>query len=254
MLVKEKFVAEQGHWYCAKTGEPRYTIIGKNGKERNTTLRDAREHNLVPSVTTLLSQLNKPGLTNWLNQQLLLAALTLPRKEGESEEDYIDRIMIDSKSASREASQRGTDIHAVIEQFYRGDVYLPEYPVYVYKVNQALVEAFGPQNWIAEESFAHPSFFGGKVDLYAKSGFVVDVKTTEKDVAEIKPYHEWLMQLSAYRNGLNIPMARCANIFVNANTNEVRVIEHAETDLQDAWECFQYLLMFYKRKNKLQGL
>ena len=30
------------HWYCAITGAPRYTSIGKNGKERNTTLRDAK--------------------------------------------------------------------------------------------------------------------------------------------------------------------------------------------------------------------
>lgn len=251
MLVQKSYVAESGHFYCGTTGEPRYTIIGKNGKERNTNVADAREHGLVPSVTTILSQIAKPGLTNWLNQQLLLAALTLPRKEGESEEDWIDRIMVDSKSASKEASQRGTDIHAVIEQFYRGDAYLPEYPTYVHKTNQALVEAFGPQQWVAEESFAHASGFGGKVDLHAKSGFVVDIKTTEKDVSKIKPFDDHLMQLSAYRNGLNIPMARCANVFVNAQTNEVRVIEHAENDLQDAWECFQYLLMYYKRKNRL---
>lgn len=251
MFVQKNYVAESGHWYCAKTGEPRYTTIAANGKERSTTLADARKHGYVPSVTTLLSQISKPGLTTWLNQQLLLAALTLPRIEGESEQDWIDRIMIDSKSASKEASQRGTDIHAVIEQFYRGDVYLPEYPTYVHKTNQALVDAFGPQNWIAEESFAHSSGFGGKVDLHSKSGIVVDVKTTEKDVEEIKPFHDHLMQLSAYRCGLNLPMARCANIFVNAQTNQVRVIEHAENDLQDAWECFQYLLMFYRRKNKL---
>jgi hypothetical protein len=36
---------ESGHWYCAVTGQPRYTTIGKNGKERNTTLRDAKTDN-----------------------------------------------------------------------------------------------------------------------------------------------------------------------------------------------------------------
>jgi hypothetical protein len=250
MLVKENYVAESGHWYCAKTGEPRYTIVGKNGKERGTTLRDAREYDLVPSVTTILSQIAKPGLTTWLNQQLLMAALTLPKIQGETEEDWLNRIMIDSKSQSKEASQRGTDIHAVIQSFYEG-VYLPEYPQYVAKTNQALIDSFGPQQWVSEQSFAHATGFGGKVDLHAQSGFVVDVKTTEKDIDTIKPYHEHLMQLSAYRNGLNIPMARCANVYVNAITNQVKVIEHSESDLEDAWECFQYLLMFYKRKNRL---
>jgi len=33
---------EGGHWYDAQ-GEARHTIVGKNGKERKTTLRDARK-------------------------------------------------------------------------------------------------------------------------------------------------------------------------------------------------------------------
>ena len=37
-----KFTSESGHWYTQE-GEPMYTIIGANGKERNTTLRDAKK-------------------------------------------------------------------------------------------------------------------------------------------------------------------------------------------------------------------
>ena len=51
-----KYTAESGHWYT-RGGEPAYTVTGKNGKERNTTLRDARTMNLVPSVTTVLKVL-----------------------------------------------------------------------------------------------------------------------------------------------------------------------------------------------------
>ena len=36
---------ETGHWYD-KDGNSQYTIVGANGKERNTTLRDAREGRL----------------------------------------------------------------------------------------------------------------------------------------------------------------------------------------------------------------
>ena len=43
-------LSESGHWYD-HTGESKYTIVGKNGKERPTTLRDARKHCYVPSVT-----------------------------------------------------------------------------------------------------------------------------------------------------------------------------------------------------------
>lgn len=40
--MKTTYKAEAGHWY-SKEGEPKYTIIGANGKERNTTLRDAKK-------------------------------------------------------------------------------------------------------------------------------------------------------------------------------------------------------------------
>ena len=57
-----KFKSESGHWYTQEEGEPMYTIIGANGKERNTTLRDAKNLGLVPSVTTILGMIAKPSL------------------------------------------------------------------------------------------------------------------------------------------------------------------------------------------------
>ena len=56
-----KFKSESGHWYTQE-GEPMYTIVGANGKERNTTLRDAKKEGLVPSVTTIMSMMAKPAL------------------------------------------------------------------------------------------------------------------------------------------------------------------------------------------------
>ncbi len=88
MIIKSAD-SESGHWYAAD-GSPTYKIIGKNGKERNTTVRDARELGLKPSVTTILGIIGKPGLNTWLQQQVLLAALTLPRIAGETEENWLD--------------------------------------------------------------------------------------------------------------------------------------------------------------------
>jgi hypothetical protein len=97
------FASESTHWY-QKDGTPAYTIVGKNGKERATTLRDARTLELVPSVTTILSVLAKPGLENWKQNQILMAALTMPRVDGESEQEYIARIIRDSKEEGMKAS------------------------------------------------------------------------------------------------------------------------------------------------------
>jgi hypothetical protein len=238
--------SESGHFYT-QTGEPAYRIIGKNGTERNTTLRDAREHNLVPSVTTISGLLAKPGLSNWLQQQVLLAALTLPRAEGESEENWLQRVMSDAKSTGREAADRGTRLHGVLEDFYRGKNY--DFPEFVARVHTALETHFGANHiWEAERSFASNGY-GGKVDLIS-ANIVVDFKSKEGDLSKVTPYHEQIMQLAAYRQGLGLPTARCANIYFT-ESGDVRLIEHSEEDLSSAWECFQYLLAYYKKKNNI---
>ena len=53
--------SEAGHWYDHE-GKPMYTIVGANGVERNTTLRDAKSLGLVPSVTTIIGMIAKPFL------------------------------------------------------------------------------------------------------------------------------------------------------------------------------------------------
>jgi len=251
MIVKEK-VAESGHWYT-KDGTPAYTTIGKTG-ERATTLRDARKLGLLPSVTTINGMLSKAGLNSWLQQQVLLAALTLPRLPDEPEADWLARVMQDSKSTGREAAERGTAIHAIIQGYFE-QMYMPEKPAYLEGIDKALADAFGNQPWISEKSFGHPLGFGGKVDLMAKpingqgTGFVVDFKTKETDLDKVDVYFEHEMQLAAYREGLGMPTARSAIVFVNALTNQVRLIEIEQDRLQKGWECFEHLLRVYQIKN-----
>jgi len=248
MLVKEN-TSESGHWYLPD-GSPAYRIVGKNGKERNTTVKDAREHGLLPSVTTIIGCASKgEGLQRWLQEQAILAALTLPRLEGESEEDWLSRVVADSKETAKQAAERGTQIHGVIEAFYEG-IYIPELPPYVRAVENAINEHFGSQLWISEKSFAYGGF-GGKCDLVAKSGFVVDFKTTEKDLDKLDYYFDHQMQLAAYRQGFEMPKARCAIVYVNALQNKAKLVEIPEDDLRIGWECFTHLLAFYRAKNKL---
>jgi hypothetical protein len=247
MLVKEN-TSESGHWYLPD-GSPAYRIVGKNGKERNSTVKDAREHGLLPSVTTIIGCASKPSLDVWKQQQAILSALTLPRLEGESEEDWLSRVVADSKETAKQAAERGTQIHGVIEAFYEG-IYIPELPPYVRAVENAINEHFGSQLWISEKSFAYGGF-GGKCDLVAKSGFVVDFKTTEKDLDKLDYFFDHQMQLSAYRQGFEMPKARCAIVYVNALQNKAKLVEIPEDDLRIGWECFTHLLAFYRAKNKL---
>ena len=244
------------HWYCGKTGEPRYTVIGKNGKERNTNVRDAREQNLVPSVTTINSMLSKSGLDTWKQTQVLYAAVEYPRWDGEDEKEWVSRILELAKTKSREAAERGTKIHDILDSYF-SCVYLPEWPTYITRVQAHLDSTFGKRLWLSEKSFCHPEGYGGKCDLYSKPdpinnlpGIVIDFKTTEKAPGEQTPYYEYTLQLAAYREAL-CPGAVCANVYINGDTDEVAIKIHNEQDLRDGFEAFTALLKLFKLKNKL---
>lgn len=253
MIIQEKTQGSQ-HWYT-KDGVPAYTTIGKTG-ERPTTLRDAKKIGLLPSVTTIINIMSKAGLDTWKQQQVLLAALTLPRLIDEPEADWLKRVMQDSRATGREAAERGTAIHAIIEGYFE-QMYLPEKPAYLDEIDRVLKVTFGNQLWLSEKSFGHHLGYGGKCDLIAKpvngqgSGYVVDFKTKDTDLDKVDVYFEHEMQLAAYREGLGLPTARCAIVFVNGTTNQVKLVEVEETQLQKSWECFQHLLRVYQIKNNL---
>lgn len=242
--------SEQGHWYDSK-GNPVYTIVGANGKERPTTLRDARKMNLFPSVTSIIRCASAPGLERWKQEQVLLAALTLPRLPDEPEEAWLKRVMEDSQEQARKAAERGTAIHAVLQRHFEGvppEDFTDE-AIYVNGVGRKLNEWFGPKKWIAEASFAHPLGFGGKCDLH-DDDTVCDFKTkefTEEDM--LGTWDEHAMQLAAYRVGLGMPEARCAIVYVSVNVpGLVHVCELSQNGLDRGWRCFKALLDFWKAK------
>lgn len=243
--------SESTHWY-SRDGIPRYTIIGSNGKERNTTLRDARKEGLVPSVTTILKVASNPVLVQWMQKQILMAALTLPKVDGESEDEYIARIINDSKEHGRSAANVGTDIHNAVQSFYEGksdNTYTEHRKGCV----RALQAHYGDVVWISERPFGHEMGFGGKCDLHSPQGdgIVVDIKTKDfSDPEKIDGYDEHLMQLSAYRVGLGIPNARCSNVFVSRTVAGLSVVKDwSEEDLARGWLMFYNLLRFWQLKN-----
>jgi hypothetical protein len=232
-----------GHWYD-KDGNPQYTIIGANGKERDTDLRDARKLGLVPSVTTILKVAAAPALDIWKQQQLLKAVAEVPRLDEEPEKEWFSRIIKTSKEAGDKHMDRGTSMHNEIEDYFNKRQ--REYPDFAKETYFAVVKEFGSQKWVTEKSFAFDGF-GGKVDLHAED-IVIDFKTKEVVDDKTVCYDEQLMQLAAYRIGLELPDALCANVFVDLQGN-VKIIKHDESDIQKAWLMFSHLLAFYRVKN-----
>jgi hypothetical protein len=251
-LIAKDHSSEAGHWYT-RGGDPMYTVMGKStGKLRNTTLRDARELDLVPSVSGIINVAAKPALTVWLQEQAILAALTLPRQDGEPEYLWLKRVLSDSKQQGRDAADLGTEIHAAIQGFYEGRT-ASKYPHHVDSCKKAIEAFYGARSWVCEKSFSHELGFGGKCDMFNADGdgIVIDIKTKDfKDLSKPLAYDEHMLQLAAYRAGLGLPSAKCANVFVSrTNPDLAHVHEWAEDDIKKGWAMFQNLLNYWQLKN-----
>jgi hypothetical protein len=200
------------HWYT-KSGEPAFEMPKKDGSGmRSTNVKDARELDLVPSVSTVLGILDKPQLNDWKQEQAILASLTLPRLEGEGEDAFAKRVVQDAKSVSRDAMDLGTRVHKVLEFFIENDICED-----ICEDKEAYKYAEPAIKWLAEVvDFEKPCLpevrlfhkelgFAGTTDLLCtlKDGrtCIIDFKTQgtkEKYGHKITFYEEWLFQVSAY--------------------------------------------------------
>jgi hypothetical protein len=253
--MSDRIATEAGHWYT-RTGEPAYTVKMKNGEERATTLRDGRKLQLVPSVTTVLSVLSKPALTVWKEKQILMAALTLPRLAGETDDAFAERVIVDSKAQAKAAAERGTALHGAVERHITGQTVDPVWFPHVNAVEIALEQVSVPILYgKAERSFAHPRGYGGKVDCHG-DGWVVDVKTKDRigdKTAGDLAFDEHVCQLAAYAHGLNLPAARCLNVFVGVEDAKVVVHEWTADDVERGWQIFCLAVALWKLRNKYDG-
>ena len=86
-------------------------------------------------------------------------------------------------------------------------------------------------------------------------GVVIDFKTKEftKDSLEkVVGFDENVMQLAAYRTGLVLPKARCANVFVSVTEPGLVVVkEWTQEELARGWSMFDALKTFYYAKTQL---
>lgn len=234
------------HWY-AKDGSPQHFIDKTDGSgTRDTTLRDARKHSWRPSVTTIIDILAKPGLNNWLQTQIAIAAKNNPIEKDESVNDWVTRIKRIAREESEAARVKGGEIHKDIETLFKfesvedsdlsyGEISVPAY----HSINAYCKE---DNNLIPEQTVVGDGY-GGAIDLY-NDEYILDVKT--KDISDSdwfkyedhvadpdkkKPpklaYPEMCMQLSAYdralgykpqpseRQGIDGIPRRLINVFVD---------------------------------------
>lgn len=245
-----KTATEGGHWYDAISGAPRYTIIGKNGKERNTNLGDARKLGLVPSVTTVTKIMAAPGLIHYFKRQMFDATATTPRDQGMSDDDYFKACCKWADEHAELARNAGTETHGTIEKCIQTKVVPAEFTDHwLAIINTLSLVNVDVTTGKAEHSFASPLGYGGKVDWHNES-IVLDFKT--KDTIEDGKKLAWdehVMQLAAYAHGLNIEAPRCLNVFVGITDGKVVVHEWNPVEIDNGLSLFLACLHLWKLKN-----
>jgi hypothetical protein len=245
--------SESGHWYD-RAGNPVWEVIGAKGQKVKPDLRHARKLGLLPGVTSIANCASKPQLERWKVEQGILAAYTLPPVSGESYSDWMARVFRDSEEQGKKAADRGTLIHAAVQAHFQGEAPDPELWPYVKMVVTEIEKRCGVQKWEAEKSFGHGAGYGGKADIHCQA-WLLDVKSKDAkdldDPGKKLVYDEHPQQLAAYRRGLEIPNARCANVFVSRDEPIiVRFCEHDEEDLMRGLRMFDCLLRYWQERNR----
>ena len=250
------FNPDSTHWYQAD-GVPLHTVLSAKGEARPTTLRDARKLGLLPSVTNILGVIAKPELTAWLQEQAVLAALTLPRLPGETEDSFAQRVVKDSLTTRNGAADFGTGFHHGAERVAASlevdpaDALAPWLRLYRdwYQAQCARLV------WTERSLTSAALGFAGTADLLiehqAHGLTLVDLKTQGvKPGNKATAYKSWCYQLAAYRRALGQPVA-CLNVIVNSR-EPAEPVEHlwSTEEIEQGWAAFEAAQTLWRIEKK----
>lgn len=235
------------HWYRVD-GKPEYSQFTADGQKRATTLRDARKKGLLPSVTTILSVLGKPGLETWKQNQVLEAAHGSPASDGESIQSYTRRIKNQAFQQVDDAARIGSAIHDALDRYWDGHPVPPEWLPYVQPV---LDWKQSHQIRFTEREIGVSNLtqgYAGRADVFLEVGShkgAGDFKTRKtKPGVGIDSYPEQKMQLAAYiaaHYGEDaLPASFAVNVYISTTEpGRVEIVQHTGEELVAAFDAFR---------------
>jgi len=258
--------------YYHKDGTSCYEVPMKSdpSKMRDTNLSDARQLDLLPSVTTYLQDMiAKPFLIEWGKNNVADACVTLPDNIWDLHRHEPDKLKELIRGQEREivekAQKYGSVMHDQIENFYSQDADLKIDPLI-----EAGFERF--KEWhlgeirevVLSEYTVVGDAYAGRLDLlaYNHNGELglYDFKTRKRGrpttkaekltgLGKFATYETDIIQLGAYRKGINntagLPKPDfVANVFIDSN-NPTPVHEHRwEPDkLERFTQCWNHLVL-----------
>ena len=221
------------------------------------SLKEAREMGYLPSVTTIEDVLYNYGIVRYQIHSAILSALTLPKYDNETDSDYTDRIIVDSKQQARKAAKLGSVIHKLAERYISGK------PLFFKGMRSDVWQLFEPlQKWIDDkglngkaEEILTSDHYAGKAD-YVDADIIIDFKTTgmtEKDVKKDggimkkKVYDSWGRQLAALQ-ATSRNHRDCISVVISTNKDfpGVWCYYWSQLELDKHFEVFRSALNIYR--------
>ena len=245
------------HWYLPdgtpfyeldypETSKARVFLEWKNnGKQgprprMKASLRDARKVGALPSVTNIISILEKPQLIAWKVEQGIIAALTMPDRERQAFGDDLDalaaKVAQDADETKNAAAKFGSAMHSAIENWIMSSevpddtTILPHFEKFVAWWNENVEEIYWTEQCLVGDGYA------GRGDLKARikghGVAIVDFKTRKQDGrGKFASYDEDGMQLAAYREAdmflddTGPPAEHCISLYINSGEPKPPVLK-----------------------------
>lgn len=256
-------MSEGSHWY-RRDGSACFEVPNKSkAGTRPVRITDARELGLFPSVTTVLSILDKPQLTDWKFRQITRAsfnahAANAPLADYES---YHSAIIDSAFQQVEDAADLGTAIHKALECHFRGESYSPALSVYVDAVDAWLSENRVEilESELRLTSVSHG--FAGTTDAvfqierpeYAPSSYgILDFKSRKTVPGKpVTPYDTQPMQIAAYdiaRFGDRPTSDRIGcNLFISTTEpGRVEACWYDHLQLLKEWEALAHAMALWR--------
>ena len=240
----KQYSSESDRWYDPITQKSVNDCLSEKGLPKRVTLREARRENYIPSVTTILHNLSKPGLERWKVLQYLGVAHRSKDLHW-TEEEWIKEVIRVADQEMDVAKDRGQDIHGKIDRWLEAG--MPEPQCAHTKAARTALDRLGCAEYPMEieKTFAvqcGDAWVAGKCDLHsADQRIIVDWKSSKSpcDGTEKLGWDEHIIQLASYSMALFGKFVPCYNVFVSTSVDGAfEIVGWNHADMERGWSMY----------------
>ena len=232
-------------------------ITQKNGGQREANVKDARELGLVPSVTTILDVLSKPGLDIWKQNILMQHVYTAAINK--NLDDAKEYAYTQYNAERDKATGFGTLFHNTIEAYLKSNLsptieldetIIPFFVPFMGFMEKNQIKGVSEKRFVGE---VDGMCYAGTVDLI-DGDLMYDFKTQDtKKTGKFVTYKESLWQGAGYLLG-DSTIKNFKNVYISSTEpNVFKIKEYKPEEIADAKEIFKTMLKLFYQMNKLGG-